>query len=245
MNTHNYQHRIIVIAGFTVRSQYYIQAIAESQIAIEHVILYGNEQALLPGQTNKFIPNQGLENLFSADLDQDIKTTCENNSYAYTQIDVENINDGSIYQKVRSLKPDLIIFSGYGSQIVKTKLLDLKIPILHIHSGWLPDYKGSTTLYYSIIDKEKCGVTAILLSEKIDSGKIIDKKYYSIPSPGVNIDYTYDSAIRSDMLISVLKKYIESNQLEMTKQTEPGHDYYVIHPVLKHLAILKVNNKEG
>lgn len=39
-------------------------------------------------------------------------------------------------------------------QIVKAPLLlSWAFPLLHIHSGWLPDYRGSTTSYYSLLER--------------------------------------------------------------------------------------------
>lgn len=237
--------RIVVIAGFTVRSQYYLQAIAANNMKVDHVVLYGNEKASLPGQIKEALESEAVDDLFIADLNENLKETCTKNDYPFTHIDVENVNHDLIYENIKSTNPDLILFSGYGSQIVKPKLIDLQIPILHIHSGWLPGFKGSTTLYYSIINDGKCGVTALILSEKIDSGNIVKKQYYPIPPPGINIDYTYDCAIRADMMIKVLKNYVDNENLDNLEQKEKGDEYYVIHPVLKHLAILKVNNKNN
>ena len=60
-------------------------------------------------------------------------------------------------------------------------------------------------MYYSILNKDKCGVSAILLRDEIDVGEIVFKEKYDLPPIGLNIDYTYDIAIRSDVLIKTIE----------------------------------------
>ena len=119
-----------------------------------------------------------------------------------------------------------------------------KIDFLHFHSGYLPKYRGSTTIYYSILNNEKCGVTAILLNEKIDMGKIVGKKTYEKPLFGDDIDYLFDSSIRADLMIDVLTNYINNGFFSNTETQEStsGETYFVIHPLLKHFSILSLKN---
>ena len=51
----------------------------------------------------------------------------------------------------------------------------------------------------------------------------------------IDFDYLYDPFIRSFLLIDVLK----NSDLTAHKQRENSKEYYIIHPVLKKLALLK------
>ena len=93
--------------------------------------------------------------------------------------------------------------------MVPEEMLGLGIPFLHIHSGWLPEYRGSTTVYYSLLNDGDCGVTAILLKPEIDNGDIVARKKYPAPAYGVDIDHLYDNAIRADLLSEVLAELDE------------------------------------
>lgn len=158
-------------------------------------------------------------------------------------VPIENdVNDDAVHEQIVKKQPKLIIYSGRGGQMVGKKVLDTKIPVLHIHGGWLPDYKGSTTIYYSLLKEHSCGASAILLSSKIDSGLIVKRKKYPAPKPGTDIDYVYDNEIRADLLMEVLAEWQKNGEFsEMIEQDEnSGNMYYVIHPVLKHLAILSL-----
>jgi len=140
---------------------------------------------------------------------------------------------------ISEFSPKMIIYSGYGNQLVGTKLLEMEIPFLHIHPGWLPEYKGSTAFYYSWIKEQYCGVSAFYLRPGIDEGPIVLRKKYPLPQSGVDPDYIYDCAIRADTLIEVIRQIDRTGAIPTGQtQTELGNTYYVIHPLLKHLARL-------
>ena len=130
---------------------------------------------------------------------------------------------------VSDLSPKMIIYSGYGGQLVKSKLLEMEIPFLHIHSGWLPEYKGSTAIYYSWIKEQYCGVSAVYLRSGIDDGPIVFQKKYSLPPSEVDPDYIYDCAIRADTLIEVIRRINQTGTIPVgQEQNRLGSTYYVI-----------------
>ena len=139
----------------------------------------------------------------------------------------------------------MVIYSGFGGQIVSDKLLDFGIPFLHVHSGWLPEYRGSTTIYYSLLQDFECGVSAILMDKNIDDGPIIKRRIYPPPPKGMNIDYLYDNAIRANLLIEALESWLVDGCFsDGTQQTEEdASTYYVIHPLLKHIALLALESE--
>lgn len=230
----------LFISGFTARGQAYAQRMVLHGYMPEYTILFGPEKAILPGQIDKMqrlIRSYG--DLFLPDLSIPLSKTIHNEKWPCRYLETDNINSSLMHSAIKELSPELIIYSGYGSQIVKSELLDLNIPFLHIHSGWLPEYKGSTTLYYSWINEQICGVSAIYLVKEIDNGPILLKKKYPPPPEGIDPDYIYDSAIRADVLIDVLSLYVKGNRIpDGDAQDDTGSVYYVIHPVLKHLARL-------
>jgi len=182
--------------------------------------------------------------VFVPDLSVPLEGTCQHRQWNITRLVCESVNSPEIAKTLRDIAPKLVVYSGYGGEIVSSELLGLNAPFLHIHGGWLPDYRGSTTIYYSILRERNCSASAILLSNEIDAGPVIARESYPVPPAGVDVDYVYDSAIRADLLVRVLGDY--NNQggwRTLNPQTsEQGRDYYVIHPVLKHLAMLAIGN---
>ena len=101
--------------------------------------------------------------------------------------------------------PKNIIYSGYpGIIIQQRKLLNSK-NLIHAHPGKLPEYKGSTTIYYSLLKEKKIYCSTIILNEKIDSGKILTNKRYPLPKDIKLIDKDYDNFIRAKNIILFLK----------------------------------------
>ena len=62
---------------------------------------------------------------------------------------------------MEQLNCEVIIYSGYGGGIIGKRLLGIDKKFLHVHGGYLPDYPGSTTNYFSILKEDKVGASAI------------------------------------------------------------------------------------
>ena len=232
-------HKVLFLAGYTSRSQAYAQAMAKFGMAPGNTLLFGEEKGNLSGQTS-FTQYEKIKDteLFIPDLRIPLIEILKIKKWNYQTLHVDHVNSPDINDYLIKLRPSLVIY--YGSQIVSSKILKNGIPFLHLHSGWLPDYRGSTTFYYSWLKENICAVTALILDENIDTGPIVARKKYPIPQEDIDPDYLFDPAIRADLLISVLKTYIRHGEFpEIVPQPKEGTDYYKIHPVLKHLARLR------
>ena len=133
------------------------------------------------------------------------------------------------------LNTKLIIYSGYPGVLIRNeKLLKMK-KMLHSHPGKVPNYKGSTTIYYSLLKSNKIHCSSIFLNENLDNGQVIYVKEYPKPKQMKLINDTYDNYIRSQNLIHVLKNF---SKLKIKNQKKNNYKpYYVIHPVLRSFAI--------
>ena len=89
--------------------------------------------------------------------------------------------DLEILMKIKKYKISLICLAGYMKLIPKKFIQSFNKTILNIHPSLLPKYKGLNT-YDRIIKNEEIvtGCTVHLVSEKIDSGKIILQKKFFI-----------------------------------------------------------------
>lgn len=231
----------MMAAGYTARSRAYAQAMYRAGIGLDNVILFGDEcrdtvvEAVTPKSTDLpvFMPNLSIP----------LRETCRSADWPVTEIGAGNINSEEMIGVLSNLKPDLLIYSGYGGQLIHPSVIDLAIPILHMHAGWLPDYRGSTTIYYSWLQEQRCGVSAILIDSGIDTGPVVMRRHYPMAPDHVDVDRIYDSALRADVLVSVLKHYSETGKLPSEEVEDDGDTYYVIHPVLKHISRLQPRSK--
>lgn len=90
---------------------------------------------------------------------------------------VDSINDNKVLKIVRKENPDIIVVNG--TRIISKEILDkLTVPIINMHMGITPKYRGVHGGYWAIAsgDKENCGVTIHKVDEGIDTGNIISQK---------------------------------------------------------------------
>jgi|TARA_B100001971_G_C18218384_1_gene555423 methionyl-tRNA formyltransferase len=194
--------------------------------------------AIVMGRKNKdYLSGINKENtLHFFDKFKDSKVTLNKYNIPYKEINTGDCNDDRVIEVIRSRDEKYFIYTGGG--ILKEGILSLGKKIIHVHPGIVPQYRGSTCMYYSIINEDKCGATAFFMVKKIDEGEVIAKRFFK--KPGIlNIDYEYDCHIRSALLVEIMNQYIKKGKFDSSPQNlEKGETYHIIHPVLKHLAIL-------
>lgn len=232
-------HGVIVVAAHTMRSQAYLQALAHHGLEPDRVVLYGKCDGAASLKSPDFASWEGIA---LPDPAETVEATCRKSGWMMVTCASDDINAPELFEAVGETSPRLVIYSGYGGQIVAPHLLDSGPRFLHVHSGWLPDYRGSTTLYYALLNGDLPAASALILDRTIDTGPVVARRHYPLPPAGMDVDCIYDCAIRADLLVRVLKGYAGkgSFEQEMPQDAEHGMNYFVIHPVLKHLALLSL-----
>ncbi len=218
-------NKISFVGSCSFRTYFYLKLFKIYNIEIQEVFIYDYK----PLDISMF-KNKKLEYTdFKINIDESIDSL-------FKYFDAKLIRKNSINDMENELKvvnTDFFIFSGKGGEIVKENILSLN-KFLHIHPGKLPSYKGSTTIYYSLLKESKCYASAFFLDSKIDTGDVIKCKEFHILD--LDFDYLYDPFIRAYLLYDIIK----DNNFEALKQsTFDSKEYYIIHPVLKKLALLK------
>ncbi len=85
-----------------------------------------------------------------------------------------SINDPAVVQEIIAFSPDLICVNG--TRIISKKTLEqLTCPVVNLHIGITPKYRGIHGGYWAIFNKEPhlFGVTLHYVDSGIDTGKII------------------------------------------------------------------------
>lgn len=190
-----------------------------------------NKEKLLPNQVIYLDDNK--KNSISSSLKKIINLK----KYNLLVFKTDNINNIEVVKCLTKSKIKNIIYSGYPAKIIKNKKLLKEKNLIHSHPGLLPYYKGSTTIYYSILNEKKIYCTTFVINEKIDSGKILFTKKYKIPKKIYSIDSDYDNEIRAINICNVIKKInLISRKSQHSTISLP---YYIIHPVLRSIAFSK------
>lgn len=225
------------------RTKAYLQNIKKSGLIPSICIIMDNNPSLLENEVLFYKPSDLEPEYF--DLNEPILYTIKKMNIPYIILKTNNVNSLEVIEQLENIFQKYIIVSGFSGQILQSELFNIDKKYIHIHSGILPNYRGSTTIYYSLISENKCGATAIFLDKKIDTGDIILSKTFEINKDTPNIDTIYDPFIRSQVLVDVLEKYMLTNSFKCTKQNYlDGETFFIIHPILKHIAILSLTNKQ-
>lgn len=212
----------------TSRGRAYIQNLIKNKLCPSFAIVLGQKNKT--GSVNSKYAKQFF------DQSESVFSTLEKNNMKYKKVDATDCNDKSVISELKSRKEKYFIYTGGG--ILKDEILSIGKKFIHVHPGIVPYYRGSTCMYYSLINEGKIGATAFFLEKNVDTGDIIAQKVYGKP-PIQDIDYVYDPYMRSDLLVKVIKSYAKTKKFQTKKQDKTkGETYFIMHPVLKHLAIL-------
>lgn len=237
-----------MILADTTRSKAYIQALIRNNMLPNYVLMLENmEDVSMPGQLKSLMggvlnnDSDGNSCWSEANFNPNtsLRTLLDEAKVPYTVTPNKDINSQEVIDLISSRTESVFIFSGFGGVLLRKNILASGKRFLHVHGGYLPKYKGSTTNYFSLIMDNKMGASSIFLTAEIDCGPVLFRQEFPAPQKREDIDHVFDSAARAKVLIETLQSYIQlgdwSFELESNKG---GETYYVIHPVLKHIAIL-------
>ena len=231
------------------RSKAYLQNLISQGFIPEYIIVLNNKDVDLPEYTeNDKIISKNTNQIFirslkdlriSFDEKEHILSTIEKNNIEYTILNTLDVNSKEVINAVAKVKTDYIIYSGPGGAILKKDILSQRKKFIHVHPGYLPKYRGSTTIYYSMLINFEVGASVILFEEGIDEGPILYKKKYKIEEKGIDFDYVLDPLVRAKTLI----EFFRQNKINLIKQEEKASTFYIVHPFIKHAAILKYDKR--
>ena len=227
------------------RSKAYLQNLVKNNFIPSKIIVLDDSNVRLPEHTDndKIFSHDTKQKLIRRldklkiefDEKEHIITTINNNNIKYTLLDTLDVNSKLVVEEVKKLKEDYIIYSGPGGTILKKDILNQNKKFIHVHPGKLPKHRGSTTLYYSYLINSKVGASVILMNDKIDEGPILYTENYLIQEKDFDFDYELDPLIRAKALINCFSK---NNLSKKNQSNGESFTFYIIHPFLKHSAIL-------
>ena len=79
------------------------------------------------------------------------------------------------------------------------------------------------------------------MDEGLDTGDIIYQKTFEKPQHKF-LDEIYDPYIRSETLVDIVSQNLLNKQNFKKQNIHDGETYFIIHPVLKHIAVINCIN---
>ena len=161
-------------------------------------------------------------------------------------VTASDINSPNIRTAIESLSSRYVLFTGGG--IVSPETLNLGKHLVHIHPGALPERRGSTCFYYSLLEDNLLESSSFLMSQKLDSGRVLVAKKFKpnfrvMGFQGGFMEHILDCLLRAELLPETIR-LLESNSFESEyhapKIDVKGSLYFQIHPVLRGIAANKL-----
>lgn len=233
---------VAMLASDTARTRAYLQLMGKKSIFPGICIVYTDDLHKLTCDEAAYIEDNSVCDYF--EKNEPILYTIKKYNIPYQIVEEKDINSKLLCDVITQCSAKYMIYSGYGGYILKQHLFQMGKRYIHVHAGILPQYRGSTTAYYSILQEKMLGASAIFLTPGLDEGNIIYSQKFSLPSDSIDVDYIYEPYIRAVVLLKALqKRFIDRDESVMTQTGSGAETYFIIHPVLKHLALLHLENK--
>ena len=86
----------------------------------------------------------------------------------------QTLKDGSAYEILKSIAPDMIIVAAYG-KILPKSILDLpKYGCVNVHASLLPKYRGAAPIQRAVLNgDEETGISIMQMDVGIDTGDLL------------------------------------------------------------------------
>ena len=236
------------------RSKAYLQNLIKNNHIPAKVLLLDSGNMVLPEHTDhdlnihagtsqqfiRYSPESGIE----FDEKEHIHFTVRQHNIPFTLLSTLDVNSKVVIDEIKNSPSDYIVYSGPGGTILRSEILSAGKSFLHVHPGWLPDYRGSTTIYYSMLAGDDVGCSVIIMIEKVDEGPVFYRHRFT-PDKETDLDYVLDPAVRTATLVDFFNQNRGKSLIPITLRTDKENEiFFIIHPLLKHLAILSLKDEQ-
>jgi methionyl-tRNA formyltransferase len=179
---------------------------------------------------NKIFPKKII--FYSKSKDKEFLKKIEKFNIKFKFFYIKDINNKNIIKEILKTSSEYFLYSGYPGEIIKSNILEKK-KIIHCHPGLLPNFRGSTVMYYSLILSKKIYCSCIQLNKKIDEGKILFIQKFKKPKNLYTLEKNFDNNVRAKTLISFLKK----KKRFILKKKSASSNYYIAHPLIRQIVL--------
>lgn len=146
-------------------------------------------------------------------------------------IQVEKVRKNiEFIEKIKSLKPDVIVVVAFG-QILPKEFLEIpKYGSINVHGSLLPKYRGSAPIQWSIIKGEKyTGITTMYMDAGVDTGDMILKEKIEIEdNDNYGTLYEKMKKVGGKLIVETLERVVEG-----TAPREKQGEEYTLAPMIE------------
>ena len=137
---------------------------------------------------------------------------------------VESVNDSIVAATVRTSNPDICVITCTTKLDSKT-ILDIEVPIINIHGGHLPDYRGCHCVFAALTESrfDAIGSTIHFIDVGLDTGDIIEVVKPAVrPTDDAEMLYSRAERLAAQRLVELLKALESGESLPRSPQAFRG-----------------------
>jgi methionyl-tRNA formyltransferase len=154
-----------------------------------------------------------------------------------TRLAVDHLDDPLVVAATAALPPLVVVAAPPGALLGRAFFELAGKRFLHVHPGRLPEFRGSTPMYYQLLAEGRLTATALFLEARIDTGPVVAERDFEPPPDRATIDLAFDPWMRAVLLRDILGRVAAGQDPTGRPQPEGGRTCFVIHPVLRALAV--------
>lgn len=154
-----------------------------------------------------------------------LQETTEKNGIDFLK--AENINAETVAERIRGIKPDLII-SAHLRKILKKEIFSLAAKgAVNVHPSLLPKYRGLSPQHQAIMHGDsESGVTVHFIEADVDTGDIVVQKKFSIENSDYILQVQAKMLAIYKTIVAEAVELLESDSFEPIKQNPATLSYF-------------------
>jgi len=140
------------------------------------------------------------------------------------------MKDGTAFELVQSLAPELIVVAAYGRILPEDILNFPRYGSINVHSSILPKYRGAAPINWAILNgEEETGVTIMYMAKELDAGDILH-----VAKTGIDPEENAQTltARLADLGAGALLETVEMLKNGTARRTPQDHDAHTYAPML-------------
>jgi len=140
------------------------------------------------------------------------------------------MKDGTAFELVKSLAPELIVVAAYGRILPEDILNFPRYGSINVHSSILPKYRGAAPINWAILNgEEETGVTIMYMAKELDAGDILH-----VAKTGIDPEENAQTltARLADLGAGALLETVEMLKNGTAQRMPQDHDAHTYAPML-------------
>ena len=141
---------------------------------------------------------------------------------------VGSVNAMACRAALAMIRPDVVVV--IGTRIIgKETLAAVKVPLINVHAGWNPKYRGQAGGYWALAsgDPDHAGVTVHLVDEGVDTGAILyQERFAATAADSFETYYYLQAGVSRHLAVKAVEDAL-AGRLSPVSSDLPSRQYHL------------------